>query len=102
MHEGICVGGPLDGLTYTIRNNTACLVVDKPAGLAWVYVVADDGRLVVNTAGSSESVDPVTGARTIDLDQAVDDALREGFDVIAAPDSGTGDEDVEGTEEVQS
>ena len=87
MHEGTCVGGPLDGLTYTIRSDGGFLAVDKPAGLAWLYAKTEDGTFVVVTNGDVNLVDPVTGARPLDDQRAMSAWADTGLDVVAVPDN---------------
>lgn len=37
IHEGPCVGGPLDGQAAQSRFPLGFLLVDKPAGTCWLY-----------------------------------------------------------------
>jgi hypothetical protein len=87
MPEGSFVGGPLNGMTYTLRNENNVLAVDPDEEVAWLYT-----RLLDQPAGvpnyaldmTPGEADPVTGARVFDEDRAVA-AVEAGYDVIAAP-----------------
>jgi hypothetical protein len=37
VNEGICIGGPLDGQPLVSRFPKGVLLVDRPAGLCWIY-----------------------------------------------------------------
>lgn len=85
--EGHFQGGPMHGLTYTLRGEGDVLAVDPELGLAWLY-----RRLLNQPAGepnyaldlSPGKGDPVTGARVYD-EQASIDAVEVGLDVIVIP-----------------
>lgn len=87
MPEGSFVGGPLDGMTYTLRNDTNVLAVDPEESIAWLYVrtqneATGQGDYALDmTPGET---DPVTGARIYDEDRAVA-AVEAGYDVIPVP-----------------
>jgi hypothetical protein len=87
MPEGSFVGGPLDGLTYTLRSDTKVLAADPEQELAWLYVrdqgsSAEAPRFTLDmTPGDA---DPTTGARAFDEDRAVA-ATEFGYDVIVLP-----------------
>ncbi|MEV1315380.1 hypothetical protein AB0J14_04765 [Micromonospora arborensis] len=79
MNEGVCEGGPLRGTVLVSRFPSGILLVDKPAGVCWIYewqpdrgvfVVRDEQPAPVHTDG------PVNRYR----------AAAEGtYDVVAAP-----------------
>lgn len=85
-HKGVCVGGPMAGLTIETRSDRGFLAVDKPALAAWIYKIdRDNGRFVLCTAPDPSSIDD-QGTRALDLDRA-GGAASEGLDVIALPDA---------------
>jgi hypothetical protein len=85
--EGSFVGGPLDGMTYTLRSESNVLAVDPDEEVAWLYKrLPDQPSDVLNytldiTPGET---DPATGARVFDEDRAVA-AVEAGYDVIVIP-----------------
>lgn len=84
MHEGICVGGPLDGRALTIRSDEGFLAVDKPAGKAWRYTINMDGpRFELCREPDPSLVDQDTGERRFDPDRAWDAGLQSKLDIVA-------------------
>lgn len=94
MPEGFFVGGPLDGTTYTLRNESNVLAVDPDQGVAWLYK-----RLLDQTPGSPNyhpglpnyaldmtpgETDSATGSRIYDEERSIA-AVEAGYDVIAVP-----------------
>lgn len=85
-HKGVCVGGPMAGLTIETRSDTGFVAVDKPASACWVYKAdPDNGRFVLCTLPDPSSLDE-DGTRALDLDR-VGGAPGQGLDIIALPDS---------------
>ena len=87
MPEGSFVGGPLDGMTYTLRSDTKVLATDPEQELAWLYVRDQDSpaetpRFTLDV--TSEDADPVTGARGLNEDRAIE-AVEAGYDVVVIP-----------------
>lgn len=87
MNEGVFVGGPLDGMTYTLRNQKNALAVDPELGVAWLYK-----RLMDQPAGlpnyaldmTPGETDAVTGARVYDEQRSIE-AAEQGYDIIVVP-----------------
>lgn len=79
LFEGRCRGGPLDGQPAVSRFPAGFLLADKPAGKAWIYDRSEDGSFVARP-----------DAPDLDLDKAVQTALGDAYDVIAAA-GGDGD-----------
>lgn len=87
MPEGSFVGGPLDGMTYTLRNEGNVLAVDPDQGVAWLYK-----RLLDQPAGMPNyaldmtpgETDPATGSRIYDEERSIA-AAEAGYDVIVIP-----------------
>jgi hypothetical protein len=86
-HKGVCVGGPMAGLTINTRSDVGFVAVDKPASAAWVYKIdPDNGRYVLDVSPDPSSLDE-DGTRALDLDRVLTAGLEKGLDVIALPDS---------------
>jgi len=86
-HKGVCVGGPMAGLTIHTRSDVGFVAVDKPADAAWVYKIdPDNGRYVLDTSTDQSSLDE-EGTRALDLERALTAGLEKGLDVVALPDS---------------
>lgn len=84
-HKGVCVGGPMAGLTITTRGDEGFVAVDKPASAAWVYTTDPvNGRFVVCTDPDPSLLDPEDGTRALDLDR-IGGAVAAGVDIIAVP-----------------
>ncbi len=86
--EGHFQGGPLHGLTYTLRGETDVLAVDPELGIAWLYK-----RLLDQPEGQpnyaldmtpKDGVDPATGSRIYDEQRSIE-AIEAGYDVIVIP-----------------
>ena len=74
--------GPLDGLTYSFRDDApGVLAVDKEDSIAWLYASPVSSTFTLRIDGDA---DPATGARPLDDDKAVA-AAEFGYLVIAAP-----------------
>jgi len=91
MHEGRFAGGPLDGLTYELRNDQDVLAVDPEAEVAWLYVrlrdqPADAPNYALDMSNDNLSglVDAATGARVYDEDMTIS-AVEAGYDVLVIP-----------------
>lgn len=93
--ESTFTGGPLDGLTYTLRTEGNVLAVDPELGIAWLY-----RRLLDQPAGlpnyaldwTPGETDPATGSRIYDEERSIA-AVEQGLDVIVIPgDDPTDDE----------
>lgn len=92
-HKGVCVGGPMAGLTIYTRSDTGFVAVDRPGSAAWVYKAdPDNGRFVLCADPDPSSIDE-DGTRALDLERAAG-ARSMGLDVIALPEA-EGDEDDE-------
>jgi hypothetical protein len=84
-HEGVCVGGPMAGLTIETRSDSGFLAVDAPAGAAWVYYVDEAGRYVLCTEPDPSLIDEADGTRSYDPERGLDVALGPELDVVALP-----------------
>ncbi len=85
-HKGVCMGGPLAGLTISIRSDDGFVAVDKPAGACWLYRTdRDNGRFVLCVEQDALLLDE-DGTRALDLDR-LGGAGAEGLDVIALPEA---------------
>lgn len=85
--EGHFQGGPLHGLTYTLRTEGDVLAVDPELGLAWLYKrLWDQPAALPNYALdlTPGKADPVTGTRAYDEQMSID-AVEVGLDVIVIP-----------------
>lgn len=81
MIEGQCVGGPLDGHRAVSRYPRGFLLVDKPAGLCWLY----DWRDGTFVARSQEPTPVQDGPADEPGDSRYRAAAEGDFDVLAAP-----------------
>jgi hypothetical protein len=88
-HKGVCVGGPMAGLTITTRSEVGFVAVDKPASAAWLYRADTNGRFVLDTGDDPSRIDE-DGTRALDLER-LGGSSSECLDVIAVP--GEDDED---------
>lgn len=83
--NGPCVGGPLDGLDGSSRYERGFLLVDRPAGKAWIY----DCHPETLNGGYQFIVRVAEGMDLIEDEDAVKNRYRaadeQEFDVIAAP-----------------
>jgi hypothetical protein len=87
MHEGHFVGGPLDGLTYTIRNQNSVLAVDPELGVAWLYKhlpMQPEGLPNYALDMTPGETDAITGARVYDEQRSIE-AAEAGYDIIVVP-----------------
>lgn len=84
-HKGVCVGGPMAGLTVHARSDVGFVAVDRPAGACWVYEIdPNDGRFVLSR-DRDPSLISGDGTRVLDLARA-ELAGAQGLDIIALPD----------------
>lgn len=84
-HKGVCVGGPMAGLTISTRSDDGFVAVDKPASACWLYVVnTSNGRFTVCTDDDPTLLDKTDGCRALDLDR-IGGAIAQGLDIIAVP-----------------
>lgn len=85
-HKGVCMGGPMAGLTIHTRSDTGFVAVDKPASACWVYKAdPDNGRFVLCTEPDPSVIDE-EGTRALDLER-VGGASAQGLDVVALPEA---------------
>lgn len=85
-HKGVCVGGPMAGLTINTRSDDGFVAVDKPASACWVYKAnPETGRFLLCAVPDPSLIDD-DGTRALDLDR-VGGASAQGLDVIALPDA---------------
>jgi hypothetical protein len=84
MHRGVCVGGPMAGLTITTQSDTGFVAVDAAGFAAWVYYAAPDGSYQLDTQPDPSSLG-ADGTRALDRDRALAAATGKGLDVIALP-----------------
>lgn len=96
-HKGICVGGPLAGLTIETRSQLGFVAVDRPGFAAWLYYADEAGRYVLDTTQDDSSIDD-DGTRALDLERALSAGVEKGLDVIALP--GTGDDEADDDDEL--
>jgi hypothetical protein len=91
MHKGVCVGGPMAGLTITTQSEDGFVAVDAAGFAAWLYYVdCADGHYQLDTRPDPSSLDD-DGTRALDRDRALTAATDKGLDVIALP----GEDDTE-------
>lgn len=87
-HKGVCIAGPMAGLTIETRSDTGFVAVDKAAGAAWVYRAnPDNGRFELDTSPDASLLDGEDGTRELDLERALTAGVEKGLDVIALPDT---------------
>lgn len=98
MHKGVCVGGPLAGLTMTIRSEIGFVAVDRPGSAAWVYYADAAGRFVLTTEDDPSRIED-DGTRALDLDRVAAAGAEKGLDVIALPGDGQPDPEDEDPED---
>lgn len=91
MHKGVCVGGPLAGETVTTRSDVGFVAVDRPGFAAWLYLIDDAGRYVVDTSDDPSRID-ADGTRVLDVDRALEAATEQCLDVVALPGDGSDDD----------
>lgn len=90
-HKGVCIGGPMAGLTIVTRSDTGFVAVDKPATACWVYRAnPDNGRFELCRLPDPSSIGD-DGTRALDEDRILS-AGTEGLDVVALPDAEGDDE----------
>jgi hypothetical protein len=77
--EGTAHDGPLDGGTMTSRRPRGVILVDRPAGLCWLYEWRDGAFYARTTEGQPLERDPGAGDN---LERAADEGE---WDVQAAP-----------------
>jgi hypothetical protein len=90
MHDAIFRDGPVADRKLTVRSDLGVLVVDAQASLAWLYVSNDGGSYY--DLKIDENSDPVTGARQLDENLAIQ-AAEQGYDVMAVPGNDPGQPD---------
>lgn len=84
-HRGVCVGGPMAGLTVTTRSDLGFVAVDAEGSGAWLYYIeAATGRYLLDTRPDTSSLDD-DGTRLLDVERAYAAGLDKGLDVIALP-----------------
>lgn len=84
MHKGVCVGGPMAGLTVTTRSDRGFVAVDAAGFAAWLYYIdPDDGSYRLDTSADPSLLDD-DGTRALDRDR-VATAGDQGLDVVALP-----------------
>ena len=95
MREGTCRGGPLDGHTLASRKPSGVLLVDRPAGLCWLYEWQPDdtgsGVFVVREGGQPRPL--AEGPADGPGDSRYRAANEPDWDVVAAPWVGADDPD---------
>lgn len=88
MHKGVCIGGPMAGLTINTRSDVGFVAVDAPGFAAWLYYIrVADGAYVLDLSPDASSLDD-QGTRALDRDRARQAGLDKGLDVIALPGDG--------------
>lgn len=95
--EGVAHDGPLDGATMTSRRPAGVILVDRPAGLCWLYDWRDAAFYARTTDGQPLVRDP---AAADNLERAAEEG---DWDVQAAPwigDPNTVDPDAELVDQV--
>lgn len=86
--EGIAHDGPMDGGTMTSRRHSGVVLVDRPAGLCWLYDWRPNYAGPVEVAGAFYCRE--TAGRPLERDPAAGDNLERAaeqgdWDVQAAP-----------------
>lgn len=84
MHRGVCVGGPMAGLTITTQSDVGFVAVDAAGSAAWLYYTTGDGSYQLDTSPDPSSLD-ADGTRVLDRDRALAAATDKGLDVVALP-----------------
>lgn len=88
MHKGVCIGGPMAGLTINTRSDVGFVAVDRPGFAAWLYYIrTTDGAYVLDTDADPSLLDD-DGTRALDADRALNASADKGLDVIALPGDG--------------
>lgn len=85
LYTGMCVGGPLDGQYETCRYPAGFVLVDRPAGRAWVYKRGGRRRWFIAALADGRE------ARPYRAEMALEAALGERYDVRAVPAWGSHD-----------
>lgn len=91
VYTGVCVGGPLDTQSITVRSPAGFLAADKVNGAAWIYKRGTDGRFTVCTDHDDSLAypyGPSTGVRALQPERAAAAAARGDLDVVAVRASG--------------
>lgn len=84
-HRGVCIGGPMAGLTITTQSDTGFVAVDAAGSAAWLYYIdGADGSYRLSTVADASSLD-ADGTRALDRDRALQAGIDRGLDVIALP-----------------
>lgn len=85
MHKGVCVGGPMAGLTITTQSDVGFVAVDAAGFAAWLYYTdPGDGSYRLDTRPDPSSLGD-DGTRLLDRDRALAAATDKGLDVVALP-----------------
>jgi len=93
VHKGVCIGGPMAGLTINTRSDVGFVAVDRPGFAAWLYYIRlTDGAYVLDTAADPSLLDD-DGTRALDVDRALTASAEKGLDVIALPGDGVEQDD---------
>jgi hypothetical protein len=93
VHRGVCIAGPMAGLTINTRSDVGFVAVDAPGFAAWLYYIrATDGAYVLDTSPDASSLDS-DGTRALDRERALAASQEKGLDVIALPGDGVEEDD---------
>jgi hypothetical protein len=85
MHRGVCIGGPMAGLSITTRSDVGFVATDAAGLAAWLYYIDPaDGSYRLDVRADASSLDN-DGTRELDRDRAVAAADGKGLDVVALP-----------------
>lgn len=82
-HKGVCVGGPMAGLTIHTRSDTGFLAVDRQAGAAWAYYADTNGRFLLDLSPDPSLLDD-DGTRVLQPAR-LEGAGEKCIDVVAVP-----------------
>ena len=85
MHKGICIGGPMAGVSVSTRSDIGFVAVDAAGFGAWLYYIrVEDGAYVLDTRPDPSSLDVEDGTRAFDPERGLY-ASDKGLDLIAIP-----------------
>lgn len=85
MHKGVCVGGPMAGLSITTRSEVGFVAVDAAGSAAWLYYIdLGTGRYLLDLRPDPSLLDK-DGTRSLDRDRALEAGSGRGLDVVPLP-----------------
>lgn len=79
IFTGTAIGGPLDGQECTCRTPDGFILVDRPAGRAWLYKRGDGGDWFLSPGPHGQEWRPYDPAKALDA------AMGDTHDVRSVP-----------------